>query len=78
MYRYGINTNILYLTFNNLIILYKMLIIAGILNENTNKLNHTWNIMPKRHSILQTRTSFFISSAAKIGRVEEFKIKLFA
>ena len=36
MYRYGINTNILYLTFNNLIILYKMLIIAGILNENTN------------------------------------------
>ena len=39
--------------------------------------NHIWNIMPKRHNILPTRNSFFISSAGKIQSVQEFKIKLF-
>ena len=33
--------------------------------------------MPKRHNILPTRSSFFISSAGKIESVEEFKSKLF-
>ena len=33
--------------------------------------------MSKRHNILPTRTSFFISSAGKIESVQEFKIKLF-
>ena len=43
-----------------------------------NKLiNHIWNIMLKRHNILPTRTSFFISSPGKIESVQEFKIKLF-
>ena len=28
--------------------------------------------MPKRHNNLRTRTSFFISSAGKIERVQEF------
>ena len=32
--------------------------------------------MSKRHNILPTRTSFFISSAGKIEYVQEFKIKL--
>ena len=43
-----------------------------------NKLiNHIWNIMLKRHNILPTRTSFFISSAGKIESVKELKMKLF-
>ena len=33
--------------------------------------------MLKRHNILPTRTSFFISSVGKIESVQEFKIKLF-
>ena len=33
--------------------------------------------MSKRHNILPTRTSFFISSAGKIESVQEFKIKTF-
>ena len=33
--------------------------------------------MSKRHNILPTKTSFFISSAGKIGSVQEFKMKLF-
>ena len=40
-------------------------------------INHIWNIMSKRHNILPTRTSLFISSAGKIESVQEFKIKLF-
>ena len=39
-------------------------------------INHTWNIMSKRHNILSTKTSFFISSAGKTESVQEFKIKL--
>ena len=43
-----------------------------------NKLiNHTWNIMSKRHNVLPTKTSFFISSEGKIESVQEFKIKIF-
>ena len=38
---------------------------------------HVWNIMSKRHNILPTRTSFFISSAGKIKSVQEFKVNLF-
>ena len=30
--------------------------------------------MPKRHNILPTRSSFFISSVGKIESVQEFKI----
>ena len=41
------------------------------------RINHIWNIMSKRHNILQTKTSSFISSAGKIESVQEFKIKLF-
>ena len=33
--------------------------------------------MSKRHNILPTRTSFFISSAGKIENLQEFKVKLF-
>ena len=33
--------------------------------------------MLKRHNVLPTRTSFFISYAGKIESVKEFKIKLF-
>ena len=33
--------------------------------------------MLKRHNILPTRTSFFISSAGKTESVQEFKIKFF-
>ena len=33
--------------------------------------------MLKRHNILPTRTSFFISSAGKIERVQELKNKFF-
>ena len=32
--------------------------------------------MSKRHNVLPTRTSFFISSAGKTENVPEFKIKL--
>ena len=39
--------------------------------------NYLCNIMWKRHNILPTRTSFFISSAGKIKSVQRFKIKLF-
>ena len=43
-----------------------------------NKLiNHIWNIMLKRHNILPTRTKYFISSAARIESVQEFKVKPF-
>ena len=41
------------------------------------QINYIWEIMLKRHNILPTRTSFFISSAGKIESVQEFKIKLF-
>ena len=59
-----------------LIISYKILMITGI--SNVNKwINHIWNIMLKRHSILPTRTSLFIWSAGKIESVQEFKFKLF-
>ena len=30
------------------------------------------NIMPKRHNILPTKSSFFVSSAGKIESVQEF------
>ena len=33
--------------------------------------------MSKRHSILPTKSSFFISSAGKIENSKEFQIKLF-
>ena len=33
--------------------------------------------MSKRHNILPTRTSSFVSSAGKIESMQEFKIKLF-
>ena len=33
--------------------------------------------MSKRHKISPTRINFFISSAAKIESVQEFKIKIF-
>ena len=39
-------------------------------------INHIWNIMSKRLSILPTRTRFFNSSAGKIESVQEFKIKV--
>ena len=35
------------------------------------------NVMSKRHNILPTITSFLISSAGKIERVQEFKMKTF-
>ena len=38
---------------------------------------HVCNIMSKRHNLLPTRTSSFISSAGKIENVQEFKVKLF-
>ena len=59
------------------IILYKIFIIIGRSNEKNKWINHIWNIMSKRHNILTTRNSFFISSTEKIERVREFKIKLF-
>ena len=31
--------------------------------------------MSKRHNILPTRTSFFVSGAGKFERVQEFKMK---
>ena len=34
-------------------------------------------VISKRHNILRIKTSFFISSAGKIQRVQELKIKLF-
>ena len=40
-------------------------------------INHVWNIILKRHNLLLTITSFFISSAGKIESVQKFKIKLF-
>ena len=39
-------------------------------------INHVWNIMSKRHSILPTRIGFFNLSAGKIESVQEFKIKV--
>ena len=33
--------------------------------------------MSKRHNILPTRTIFFILSAGKIEKMQEFKMKLF-
>ena len=33
--------------------------------------------MSKRHNILPTRISFFISSSGKMENVQEFKVKLF-
>ena len=40
-------------------------------------MNHIWIIMLKRHNILPTRTSYFISSAGRIESVQEFKVKPF-
>ena len=40
-------------------------------------MNHICSIMSKRHSILPTRSTFFISSAGKIESVQEFKLKPF-
>ena len=79
MYRHGVNTNILHLKFSRveLIILYKMIIITGISKKKA-RINHIWNIMSKRHNILPTRTSLFISTIEKIESWQEFKIiKLF-
>ena len=53
-----------------------MLNITGIANEKTNELT-IYGIYVERHSVLPTRTTFFISSAGKIKSVQEFKIKLF-
>ena len=62
-----------------LIISYKMLIITGISDEKTKQLTICGKLCPnsKRHNILPTRASFFISSAGKIESVQEFKIKIF-
>ena len=65
-----------YIAFNMLscrilIISYKMLIITGIFNEKINEL------IKYALFILPTKTSFFISSARKIERVQECKMKLF-
>ena len=35
---------------------------------------HIWNIMSKRHNILPTRTSFFISSAEKLKACRDSKL----
>ena len=45
--------------------------------KKNKRINLLWKIMSKSHNILPTRNSFFISSAGKIGSVQEFKIKLF-
>ena len=56
----------------------EMLFITGISNEKKtpkNKcINHIWNITSKRHNILPTISSFFISSIEKIESVQEFKL----
>ena len=78
MYRYGINTNILHLTFFScatVIISYKMLIITGIWIEKTNELT-IYGILCRKVNILPTRTSFFFSSARKIESVQKFRTKL--
>ena len=92
MYRYGINTNILY--FNSfmtearhervnifscriLIISYKMLIMTGISNERRNELTIHALLCRNGQNILPKGTSFFISSAGKIENVQEFSVKLF-
>ena len=59
-----------------------MLIITGISNVASsnvarNELAIYGSIILKRHIILQTRTSFFISIARKIENVQEFKVRLF-
>ena len=55
-----------------------MLNITGISNEKTNELTiYAIHNMSKRHNILQTKTSFFISSAGKVESVSEFKMKIF-
>ena len=60
-----------------LIISYKILIIIGISNEKNKGVNHIYDIMLKRHNILPTRTSFFISSAVKFESMQEFETKIF-
>ena len=40
-------------------------------------LPYIYKIMSKRHNILPTIASFFMSSAGKIEGVPEFKIKVF-
>ena len=49
------------------------------ITPNTNSFYTVYirNIRSKRHNILPTRTSFFISSAGKLKSVQEFKLKLF-
>ena len=41
------------------------------------KLCDVLTYMLKRHNILPTKTTFFISSQGKIKSIQEFKIKLF-
>ena len=57
-----------------MIITLKMLIITGIFNEKSNGLTIYGILCLKRHNILPTRASFFISSAGKIESVQELKI----
>ena len=70
MHHYGINTNILHLTFSRTESLQEYLM-------KKQRINHISNIMLKGHNILPTRISFFISSAGKIESVLEYKINLF-
>ena len=45
------------------------------MKKKKKRINHIWNIMSKRHKVLPTRNSFFISSAGKIESMQEFKTK---
>ena len=62
MYRYGINTSILHLTFS--------------LPEQVNELTK-YGIICRKVIIFYPQELVFISSAGKIESVKEFKIKLF-
>ena len=75
---FGINKNILHLTFPRAEFWSFRIKCKSLQEYLMTKINdYIWNIMSKRHDILPTRTSFFISSAGKIENVEEFKIIFF-
>ena len=51
-----------------------MLTVTGISNEKGKLINHICNIMWKRHNILPTRTSFFISRFQMQEKLKECRM----
>ena len=63
--------------FSKLFFSCKISIITVRSNEAENELTYICNIKLKRHNILPTRTSIFVSNAEKNETMQEFSVKFF-